>query len=156
MRQSLSENPGVATGRRRSARYAVLAAVALSAVLAVAAVIGQAGSHNLINHADAVYASYGKQPSADLLYGLVYSVAVVDALLWLLVLRVARSHRRSAAVLAVIVIAISAGLAVLLLASSEYDAQIFPPLWGVLAILPAAAGIPAAALLLRQDSGQAL
>jgi hypothetical protein len=90
-----------------------------------------------------------------LLYGIVYTVAVVDALLWLLVLGVARSHHRPAAVLAVIVIAVSAGLAVLLLVSSEYDdAQIFPPLWGILAILPAVAGSFAAALLLRAGEGQ--
>ncbi|HEY9410848.1 MAG TPA: hypothetical protein VIP77_14805 [Jiangellaceae bacterium] len=155
MRQSLSETlpvPTTPTGRRRSAGYAVVVAVALSVVVAVAAIVDQVGGRTLIEHADATYASSGKQPSASLLYGLMYTVAVVDAALWLLVLRVARSRRRAAGVLAVIVTAISASLAALLLVSTEYDARIFPPLWGVLAILPAVAGILAAALLLRRSS----
>jgi len=48
-----------------------------------------------------------------------------------------RSRSRSAPVLAIAVMTITAALALLLLASAEYGAQIFPPLWG---ILPAAAG----------------
>jgi hypothetical protein len=155
MRQSLSDTSSVsapATGSQRPADYAIVVAIALSVVLAAAAIIDQAGGHTLTNHADAVYASSGKQPSSSLLYGLVYTVAVIDALLWLLVLRLAHSYRRPTAILAVIVIAISAGLAVLLLVSSEYDAQIFPPLWGILAILPAVAGVLAAALLFRRNS----
>ena len=83
-----------------------------------------------------------------------YAVALIDLLLWLLVLRVARCRARAAAVLAVTVTVISVGLAVLLLVSSEYDARIFPPLWGVLAILPTIAGILAAALLLRREPDQ--
>lgn len=154
MRQSLSETPSVpsaATGGGRSAGYAVAVALALSVVVAVAAIVDQVGGRTLIEHADAMYASSGKQPSASLLYGVVYTVAVVDAALWLLVLRVARSRRRSAAALAVIVTVISASLALLLLASTEYDARIFPPLWGVLAILPAVAGTFATVLLLRRN-----
>jgi hypothetical protein len=45
---------------------------------------------------------------------------------------------------------VTAALAVLLLATTEYGAQIFPPVWGVLALLPAAAGIVTSALLLRR------
>ncbi|WP_333766751.1 hypothetical protein [Streptomyces sp. IBSBF 2435] len=139
---------------RRPAHGAVAVALVLSVVLAVAAIVDQAGGRSLIEHADDVYASSGKEPSASVLYGLVYAVAVVDFLLWLLVLGVARSHRLLAAVLAVAVIAVSAGLAVLLLVSTEYDARIFPPLWGVLALLPAAAGVLAATLLLRGRSAR--
>lgn len=145
MRQSLSENQRA----RRLAGQAVAVAIALSLVLAVAAIIDQTTGHTLTDHADAVYKSSGKQPSAALLYGLVYTVAVIDAMGWLLVLRVARSHPRPASALAMTVIAITAGLALLLLVSSEYGARIFPPLWGILAILPAIAGILATALLLR-------
>ncbi|MGV9349409.1 hypothetical protein ACWDSD_32355 [Streptomyces spiralis] len=141
-----------ATRGRRSAGYAVVVAIALSLVLAMAAIVDQAGGRTLSDHADAVYASSGKQPAPSLLYGLVYTVAAVDALLWLLVLRAARSHRRSAVILVVIVILVSASLAALLLVSSEYGARIFPPLWGVLAILPTVAGIVAAVLLRRRDS----
>jgi hypothetical protein len=147
MRQSLSENP-------KGSRTALIA-VGLSVVLAAAAIIDQAGGQSLIDHATAVYTPYGKQVSAGPLYGLVYGVAVVDALLWLLVTGVARSHRLAAAVIAVVAILLTAGLAVLLLTSSEYGARIFPPLWGVLALLPVAAGVVATALLLRPqvDSG---
>jgi hypothetical protein len=46
---------------------------------------------------------------------------------------------------------ITATLALLLLGASEYGAQIFPPLWGILAILPAAAGAFAVVLLRRRQ-----
>jgi hypothetical protein len=124
----------------------------LCVFLALAAIIDQTGAHALTDHADSMYAPYGKKPSAGVLYGLVCSVAIVDAVLWLVVVRVARSHRRPAMALSVIVSAVCAGLAVLLLVSSECGERIFPPLWGVLAMLPAVAGVLAATLLLRRDS----
>ena len=68
-------------------------------------------------------------------------------MLWLLVLRVVQSRGRSASILAVVVTAVTGALALILLGTSEYGTQIFPPLWGILAILPAAAGILAAVLL---------
>jgi hypothetical protein len=154
MRQSLSENsityihpPERATRNWRAASRAVLLAIVLSAVLVVVAIIDQAGGRSLADHAAAIYAPYGKRPDPSLLYGLVYAVAAIGAVLWLLVLRVAQSRGRSAPILTVVVTTVTAALALLLLASSEYGAQIFPPLWGVLAILPAAAGILAAVLL---------
>ena len=158
MRQSLSENRSTdlstpepdARGWRGAAR-AVKLAVALSAVLVVVAIIDQTGGRSLADHAVGVYALYGKQPDPNLLYGLVYTVAAVGALLWLLVIRSVRSRRRSAPVLAVVVTTITAGLALLLLGTSEYGSQIYPPLWGVLAILPAAAGAVAAVLLRRRS-----
>ena len=45
---------------------------------------------------------------------------------------------------------ITAALALLLLVSTEYGAQIFPPLSGILAVLPPAAGILAVVLLFRR------
>jgi len=75
-----------------------------------------------------------------------YSFAITS---WL-VFRAARAHRRSAPILAVTTVVVTAALAVLLLATTEYGAQIFPPVWGVLALLPAAAGIVTSALLLRR------
>jgi hypothetical protein len=154
MRQSLSENRGTyyrppepITRSWRGAARAVLLAIALSAVLVVAAIIDQTGGRSLAEHAAAIYAPYGKRPDPNLLYGLVYTVAAVGALLWLLVLRVVQSRGRSAPILAVAVTTVTAALALLLFVSSEYGAQIFPPLWGILAVLPAAAGIPATVLL---------
>jgi hypothetical protein len=73
-------------------------------------------------------------------------------MLWLIVLGVARSHRRAAAILAAIATAVSAGLAAALLTASEYGDQLFPPLWGLLALLPAAAGVLATAALFRRSS----
>jgi len=127
-----------------------MSSVALSAVLLVAAVVDQAGGQSLVDHAAAVYAPYGKEADPNLLYGLVYTVAVVDVLLSLLVFRAARAHRRSAPVLAVTTVVITAALAVLLLATTEYGAQISPPVWGILALLPPAAGVVTSALLLRR------
>ena len=79
-----------------------------------------------------------------------YTVAADGALLWLLVLRGVQSRGRSAPVLAVVVTTITAALALLLLVSTEYGAQIFPSLWGILAVLPPAAGILAAVLFFRR------
>jgi len=152
MRESLSLSaPPIPTTRaRRGAAGAAMSSVLLSAVLLVAAVVDQAGGQSLVDHAAAVYAPYGKEADPNLLYGLVYTVAVVDALLSLLVFRAAWAHRRSAPILAVTTVVVTAALAVLLLATTEYGAQIFPPVWGVLALLPAAAGIVTSALLLRR------
>jgi hypothetical protein len=128
-----------------------MSAVALSAVLAAAAVVDQSGGRSLADHAAAGYGPYGKQPDPSLLYGLVYTVAVVGAVLGLLVLRAVRARRRSAPVLAVVVATITAALAVLLLVSTEYGARIFPPVWGILALLPPVAGVATAVLLRRRQ-----
>ena len=152
MRQSLSISsaPETTTRSWRGAARAALSSVVFSAVLLAAAVIDQTGGQSLSDHATAVYAPYGTNADPNLLYGLVYTVAAVGALLWLLVLRAVRSHRRSAPALAVVVVTITAALAVLLLASTEYGAQIFPPVWGILALLPPAAGLLTTVLLLHR------
>jgi hypothetical protein len=108
----------------------VYLAVALSAVLVVVAIIDQTGGRSLADHVTAMYAPYGKRPDPNLLYGLVYTVGAIGALLWLPVIRSVRSRRRSAPVLAIVVTTITAALAVLLFVATEYGAQIFPPLWG--------------------------
>jgi hypothetical protein len=129
-----------------------MSSVVLSAVLAAAGVVDQTGGRSLTDHADALYSSYGENPSAGLLYGLVYTVAVVGALLWLLVFRSARFHSRWAPALAAVVVTITAALGVVLLTATEYGGQIFPPMWGILALLPAATGAWATALLLRRPT----
>jgi len=156
MRQSLSEHrsidihpPEPVTRNWRAAARAVKLAVALSAVLAVAAIIDQAGGRSLAEHATAIYTPYGKQADPNLLYGLVYAVAAIGALLWLLVLLVVQSGGRSAPILTVVVTTLTAALGLLLLGTTEYGARVFPPLWGILAMLPAAAGVVAAVLLRR-------
>ena len=157
MRQSLSENrstyyrpPEPTTRSWRGAARAVYLAIALSAVLVAVAIIDQTGGRSLAEHAAAVYAPYGKRPDPGLLYGLVYTVAAVGALLWLLVLRVVQSRGRSAPILAVVVTTVTGALALLLLGTSEYGTQIFPALWGIRAIAPAVAGALAVVLLRRR------
>jgi hypothetical protein len=124
------------------------AAVALSAVLAAAAGIDQAGSSSLADHAATVYAPHGEHADSGLLYGLVYLVAAIGVALWFAVLRTARAGKRWSAVLAGLVVAINVTLALTLLASTEYDARIFPPIWGALAALPCVPGLAAVWLLL--------
>ncbi|RZU18726.1 hypothetical protein EV645_0925 [Kribbella rubisoli] len=138
MRQSLSE------------KHTALIAVGLSVLLAVIAIVDQAGSRSLLDHATAAYASHGKQASAGALYGLVYGVAVLDVLLWLAVAGLARSHRLVAAVLGVVATLITASLGLTLLLVSEYGVHPYTTLWGVLALLPAAAGAVATVLLSRR------
>jgi hypothetical protein len=151
MWESLSEREEIhrTAPERRAAALASAAAVGLSVVLAAAAVVDQVGGRGLVEHASALYAPYGKRADPGLLYGLVYAVAAIGAALWLLVLRAVRS--RLAPALAAVVTAVTAALAVLLLASTEYGGRIFPPLWGILALLPAAAGVLAVVLLLRRS-----
>lgn len=138
MRQSLSE------------KSTALIAVGLSVLLAVITIVDQAGSRSLIDHATSAYASHGKEASAGALYGLLYGVAVLDVLLWLAVAGLVRSHRLVAAVLGVIVTLLTASLGLTLLLASEYGVHPYTPLWGVLALLPAAAGAVATALLFRR------
>jgi hypothetical protein len=147
MRKSLSDSPLRVLHDHR-AGYAVGAAVALSAALAVAAGVDQAGSSSLADHAAAIYAPHGEHADSGLLYGLVYFVAAIGAALWLAVLRATRAGKRWSALLAGSVVAINATLALTLLASTEYGARIFPPMWGALAALPCLPGIAAVWLLL--------
>ncbi len=147
MRQSLSESPTI---QRTSGRPVAVLAVVLSAVLAVVAIIDQAGGRSLIDHATAVYAPYDKHPTAGVTYGLVYGVAAINVLTWLLVAGLARAHRVIAAGVAVLAFLVTASLAAILLTVTEYGVHPFPPLWGVLALLPAVAGAAVPVVLLRQ------
>ena len=133
MRQSLSE------------RVATVAAVALSAALGLAAIVDQIGGRSLADHASATYAPYGNDPSAGLLYGLVYSIAAVDLLLFLVVLR------RRTRVMAIVTVLVTASLALTLLFVREYGQPIYPSIWGLLALLPPIAGAFAAIQLLRRS-----
>jgi hypothetical protein len=138
MRQSLSE--------KRTA----LIAVGLSILLAALAIVDQAGSRSLADHAVSAYAAHGKSASTAALYGMLYGVAVLGALLWLLVAGLARSHRLIAAGIGVLAVLLTASLGVTMLTASEYGVHPYPPLWGLLALLPAIAGAVATALLFRR------
>ncbi|HEX5086932.1 MAG TPA: hypothetical protein VFV89_03930 [Nocardioides sp.] len=158
MRQSLSERidrdsvaPRRSSSRAGAAIGSLLGALGLSLALALAALVDQLGARTLMDHATDVYASHGKEPGAGLMYGLVYTVAVVGALLWLGVLAVAWSGRRAASWAAVGSTVVVGALAVTLLAASEYGEQVYPPFWGVVTMLSALAGAAGAVLLVRRS-----
>ncbi len=119
------------------------AALGLSALLAVVALVDQVGGRSLMDHADAMYAPHGKEPSAGLLYGSVYTVAGLGTVLWLLALRSVLVGGRWARPVVAVNVLVLALLAVVLLASREYGEQIWPARWGILALLPALAGLAA-------------
>lgn len=121
----------------------VVAALGLSVLLAVVALADQVGGQSLMDHADAMYASHGKDPSAGLLYGTLYTIAGLGIVLWLLALRSVRAGSRWARLVVAVNIVVLALLAVVVLVSSEYGDQIWPTSWGILALLPALAGVPA-------------
>jgi hypothetical protein len=128
----------------------IVLAMAGAVALAAAGLVDQLGPSALGDHAAARYAAHGMDVSAGLLYGLVYTVAALDALLWLLVLRSALAGRRRAAVYAGVVVLVGAGLAATLLGSQEYGETIFPRLWGALALLSPVAGVVALVQLGRR------
>jgi hypothetical protein len=129
---------------------AVLLAIALTLVFAGTTAFDQVGARSLSDHAAALYLPHAKEPRAGLLYGLLYTVAGVGALLWLAALRSTRARKGFAVSTILVVVAINTCLAVALLVSTEYGARVFPPVWGVLAALPSAAGLVAVALQIRR------
>ena len=128
MRQSLSE--------RRTAWLAV----GLSLVLGVVAIVDQSGGRSLFDHAASVYAPYGKTITSGTVYGLVYGVAVFNAVIWLLVVAVARTPRPIAVGVAALAILLTLTAGLVLLLVTEYGVHPFPPLWGLVALLPVLAG----------------
>jgi hypothetical protein len=150
MRQSLSKRVTPSPPRGPAPTSGVVLACVSAAVLAVVGVADQFGGRALMHHATEMYAPHGKDPSAVLLYGLVYAVAALQAVTWLLVLRSARTGSRWAAPYAAGAFLVGAGAASALLGSEEYGEQIFPPLWGILALLPSVAGAVAVVQLVRR------
>jgi len=132
---------------------AVIFAAGLSIVVLAATFIDQTGTRGLAEHGRQLYAPHGEQPNPNLLYGLVYLVAVVGLLLWLPLLRAVQSRRGWAPLLATVASVVTGVLAVLLLVATEYGERIFPATWGLLALLPTVAGIVGTVLLLGRSSG---
>lgn len=158
MRQSLSESGSSVVTRRPVGAGAagagfVLGALALSAALAVAALVDQTGPRTLMDHTQDVYAGHSAPPSAAVVYGLLYFVSALGVVLWLLTLVGARSGRRWAAWVAGVVTVVTAGLAVSLLVASEYGEAVFPPFWGLVALLSPLAGVGAVVPLRRRARG---
>lgn len=128
------------------------AALLGSFALAAAALVDQLGTQALLDHAREAYAPHGVEVSAGVIYGLLYTVAALQALLWLLVLGSARAGGRRAAVYAVGVVVLGAAAAVTLFALREYGEQVYPPRWGLLALLPSVIGVAAVATM-RSEPG---
>jgi hypothetical protein len=69
-----------------------------------------------------------------------YGVAVFNALVWLLVVAVARTPRPIAVGVAALAILLTLTAGLVLLLVTEYGVHPFPPLWGLVALLPVLAG----------------
>lgn len=154
MRQSLSHSlePVPYTGRAAdpTASRAVLGAIGLALVLSAAALVDQTGPASLLDHAREMYEPHGKDPGAGLLYGLLHAVTVANVAAWLVALWSVRAGRRAAPVWAIGGVVVTLFLASTLFTVSEYGDQLFPPLWGALATLPALVGAWAVYALLRR------
>lgn len=145
MGQSLSEISRTPTGNEGRSRGGIgfaFAAAGISLVLAAVAVVDQFGSSGLMHHAERLYGSHGVDVSSGLVYGLLYTVAAVNALAWLGVALGATTKVRwhfIAATAAASVITLGMGIA--LLTAREYGGQVFPTRWGLFAMLPLVPGV---------------
>lgn len=132
------------TSDHRVTRAAALVAALLGGVLAVVALADQQGPQRLMEHAEPIYAAEGVDVGPGVLYGLLYTTSAVAVVVWLGVAGVVRSRARWMAPVAVCAaLAVDAVLALALLLVREYDARIFPPVWGLLALLPVLPGLVA-------------
>lgn len=147
MRESLS---GTSVRTSTPAVLALWTAGLLSGVLALAAVVDQASIHGLREYSAAMYAPYGVPANPGALYGILYAVAVLGVLLWLPAVLAARKGRRWAPVVTVVAVVITGGLALTVFATAEYGETIYPPVWGLLALLPVLAGAVGAVFLFRR------
>lgn len=136
------------SSRARGPLLATALATILTAVLPLAALIDQRGSRSLESYSVSMYETYDVHPDPGLIYGLLYAVAAVAAVVWLLALLVAWSGRRWTATAVITATVLTALQATTLLSVSEYGQRIFPAQWGLLAAIPPLAGIAAAALAL--------
>ena len=148
MRESLSENLQPVRAGGRAAGYVMWGAVALSLAVGVAAAVDQAGGGELAAYTRDMYAAYGKEASPGLLYGLLYTVAVLGALLWLPTALAAWAGKRWTPVPAVVALLVTGGLAATVLAAAEYGQALFPPMWGWLSLLGPVAGLAGLVLFL--------
>lgn len=155
MRKSLSESPHTSSipsspGRHRPVAALLVVAAALSLLVAAAALADQVSFHGIRDHAVDIYAPHGVHPNGGLLYALLYGVTGLMALLWLAALGATRARNWLAPVVIGVVTAINSALGVGLLVAAEYDTRIYPPLWGILAVLPAGAGLTALVMAIRR------
>jgi len=126
----------------------------LSFALVVGAAVDQLTTGALEAYSVSMYSAHGVAAEPGAIYGLVYMAGGVLVVLWLLVGLGARAGRRWGPGAMVAAVVVNAVLALTMLFVTEYAEPVFPPMWGLLAALPAAAGIGAAAVLIRRRAGR--
>ncbi|MFT4201002.1 hypothetical protein [Gordonia sp. (in: high G+C Gram-positive bacteria)] len=135
----------------RTARATALIAVPCAALLAAAAGVDQASTHQLIDHASAIYAPNGKTAAPAIVYGILYAVAAVSLTVWTTAALAAR--RRGLGIVALTtatVVTIASALGLFTVA--EYGSVLYPPVWGLLALIPLIPGAAATVQLARRGS----
>jgi uncharacterized protein YacL len=135
--KSLSDKADYGT---RIGRTAVLPLM-LAFIFLIVAVVDQQTVQTLESYSAAMYSDYGVAAEPGAIYRLVYIVAGVLIGFWTVAGLVAWTNRRWSFGLLIAVIVVNALLAMGMLFATEYSEPVFPPLWGLLAALPAAAGV---------------
>lgn len=131
------------------ASRALQAAAALALLLAVAALIDQLSGRTLAAHTVAMYRGHGVEVDPNLPYVMTYLAAGVLVVLWGAAIGIARLGRLWGLGATVSVTAVNGAVALTLALVTEYGERVFPPLWGVIAALPAIAGVVATVRLAR-------
>lgn len=121
-------------------RAAVLPLI-LAFVLLIVGVADQQTVQTLESYSAAMYRVYGVVTEPGAIYTLVYIIAGVLIAFWTIAGLAARTNRRWSFGLLIAVIVVNAFLALGMLFATEYSEPVLPPLWGLLAALPAVAGI---------------
>jgi len=140
--------------RRRVDRGIVGLAAALSFVLAAVAVVDQSGGRSLEAYSVSMYESHGAHVESAVIYGVVYAVAGLLIVLWLLSLLASWASRRWSLGVVILVTVLNASIVLAMLFVTEYGERVLPARWGAMAALPAAAGIVAIALLARRSGAR--
>lgn len=144
-----------ATDTRPAGRWLLGVATALAALPALVAFADQVTGRRLEAHANAIYEGHGVDVEPEILYVLVYLAAGLLVVLWGAAAVVARFGRRRAAVTAAAMTVVTVAIALTMVLVTEYGERVLPPVWGVLAALPAVAGAVATVRLARRRSAGA-
>lgn len=113
----------------------------LAFVLLIVGVADQQTVQTLESYSAAMYRAYGVVTEPGSIYTLVYVIAGFLIAFWTVAGLAVRMNRRWSFGLLIAAIVVNALLALGMLFATEYSEPVFPPLWGLLAALPAAAGI---------------
>lgn len=124
--------------------------LASSFALFIVAAGDQHSAATLETYSQSMYAAHGVTSQPGAIYGLLYTVAAMLSLLWLIVAAVSRFRRRPASGIAVAAVVINVALALAMLFATEYSEPVFPPVWGAIAVLPALVSVVVVVILWRR------